>query len=180
MEMSSTLRRGLLAALVPRQMHCDEMGGDGAALFRPMLKRFGDTALIVATRRRYQLWYRAPAGEQPADFRRRQGFEVEIKSCGNCCCPPSLEPRDGPSLSLWTKGIVGPEKAPPLSGCPARLRLCTPSHIKTGVGLAQAPIFPFRSRRRGEPKLDFEARHVVEHFDTSSMETGDGGDEAET
>ena len=28
--------------------------------------------------------------------------------------------------------------------------------------------------------MDFEARRVVDHFDTSPMETGDGGDEAET
>jgi len=41
---------------------------DDAALFRPMLKRFGDTPLIVATRRGYQLCYRARGGEQPADY----------------------------------------------------------------------------------------------------------------
>lgn len=155
MEMSSTLRRGLLAALVPRQMHCDEMGGDGAALFRPMLKRFGDTALIVATRRRYQLWYRAPAGEQPADFRRRQGFEVEIKSCGNCCCPPSLEPRDGPSLSLWTKGIVGPEKAPPLSGCPGTTKTVYTVAHQDRSWVGSGPYFPIQISSAGGTEVGF-------------------------
>ena len=35
------------------------------------------------------------------------------------------------------------------------------------------------SPRRGEPKQDFQARHVVDHFDTSPMEAGDCGYEAE-
>ena len=38
---------------------------------------------------------------------------------------------------------------------------------------------PRASSRRRKPKLDFQARCVVDHFNVSRMETGDGGDEAE-
>ncbi len=45
----------------------------------------------------------------------------------------------------------------------------------------QASIFQARSCQRGKPKLDFETRTrtAVGHFNTSSMEAGDRGNEAE-
>ncbi len=52
---------------------------DAAPLLEPMLERFGDTPLIVATRRGYQLWYRASGKEDPANLRASEGLEVEIE-----------------------------------------------------------------------------------------------------
>ncbi len=53
---------------------------DAASLLEPMLDRFGDTPLIIATRRGYQLWYRACGNEQPSNLRGPEGLEVEIKA----------------------------------------------------------------------------------------------------
>jgi len=43
----------------------------------------------------------------------------------------------------------------------------------------QASIFQARSCQRGKPKLDFETRTAVGHFNASPMEAGDRGNEAE-
>jgi hypothetical protein len=53
---------------------------DAAPLLEPMLDRFGDTPLIIATRRGYQLWYSASGNEEPANLRASEGLEVEIKA----------------------------------------------------------------------------------------------------
>ncbi len=53
---------------------------DDASQFQPMLSRFGDTPLIIRTRRGYQLWYRARGDEEPADLRISEGLAVEIKA----------------------------------------------------------------------------------------------------
>lgn len=64
---------------------------DAASLLEPMLDRFGGTPLIIATRRGYQLWYRASGSEQPANLRGPEGLEVEIKagSAAIVVVPPS-------------------------------------------------------------------------------------------
>ena len=43
----------------------------------------------------------------------------------------------------------------------------------------QASIFQARSCQRGKPKLDFETRTAVGHFNTSPVEAGNRGNEAE-
>jgi hypothetical protein len=53
---------------------------DAAPLLEPMLDRFGASPLIIATRRGYQLWYRASGSERPANLRGSEGLEVEIKA----------------------------------------------------------------------------------------------------
>ncbi len=53
---------------------------DAANLLPSMLDRFGETPLIIATRRGYQLWYRARGDERPANLRKGEGLEVEIKA----------------------------------------------------------------------------------------------------
>ncbi len=70
---------------------------DAASLLPSMLDRFGETPLIIATRRGYQLWYRARGDERPANLRKSEGLEVEIKAgrAAIVVVPPSWNRQTG-------------------------------------------------------------------------------------
>lgn len=76
---------------------------DDPQLFRAMVKRFGDTPLIVRTGGRggWQLFYRSHPNVSPIDFRSSEGIEVEIKARKNIVIvPPSVSPRTGRSYEF--------------------------------------------------------------------------------
>jgi Bifunctional DNA primase/polymerase, N-terminal len=79
---------------------------DNAELLEPMVRRFGDTPLIIQTRRGFQLWYGADGGERAANLRFREGLEVEIKAGANAIVvvPPSWNRETGHLYSFKRGG----------------------------------------------------------------------------
>ena len=90
---------------------------DNPDLLTPMLKRFGNTPMIVRTAGRggYHLFYKATKGIGPRDFRTTEGIEVEIKAEGNILMfPPSVHPVTGLEWEFIDGGLSDLHRLPRL------------------------------------------------------------------
>lgn len=80
---------------------------DEPALQDAMLRRFGDTPLIVRTGRgRFQNYYRSAGDIVSRDLRHLEGIDVEIKASGSIVvAPPSVNFKTGGQYQFERGGV---------------------------------------------------------------------------
>ena len=122
---------------------------DHASLLEQMRHRFGETPIVIRTRRGYQLWYQASGNEEPADLRGREGLEVEIKAgpASIVVVPPSWNRKTGHQYRFEHGSWADLRQLPPFWDRRANLEAtpkCTVQSLRPNpVGTRNLSLFNF-------------------------------------